>query len=77
MKALSLKLRDDIFEEAEELIHKIHVPRNTYINKALDFYNQLNRRKLLRAQLEKESKAVRASSLEVLHEFERLEDELA
>ena len=77
MKALSLKLQDDIFKEVENLIHKIHVPRNAYINKALDLYNQLNKRKLLKARLEKESRAVQSSSLEVLHEFERLEDELA
>ena len=74
MKVLSLKLREDLFEEVEKVVHQIHMPRNTYINEALSFYNQLNRRKLLRKQLAKESKAVRGASLEILHEFEKFED---
>ena len=77
MKVLSLKLKEDIFQEAEKIVHKIHMPRNAYINEALFFYNKLNRRKLLKKQLAKESRAVSGSSLEVLHEFERMEDELA
>ena len=74
MKLLSLKLQDDIFNEVEKVVHSIHVPRNAYINRALAFYNQLYKRKLLKKQLEKESKAVRGVSLEVLHEFEKLSD---
>ena len=77
MKVLSLKLREDIFKEVENVVHRIHVPRNAYINEALLFYNQLNRRKFLRKQLQKESKAVRQVSLDVLNEFESLEDNLA
>ena len=74
MKALSLKLKEDIFEEVERVVRKIHIARNAYINEALSFYNKLNQRKLLRKQLAKESKAVRGISLEVLGEFERMED---
>ena len=76
MKVLSLKLREDIFGEVENVVHQIHVPRNAYINEALSFYTRLYKRKLLRKQLEKESKATRSSSLEILKEFERLEDDL-
>lgn len=36
-----------------------------------------NRRRLLREQLEKESQATRAVSLEVLHEMEALDDDLS
>ena len=74
MKALSLKLRDDIFLEVEKVLHQTHMPRNTYINKAVSFYNQLNRRKLLRERLAGESAAVRAGSLEMLREFEALDE---
>ena len=74
MKVLSLKLREEIFDEAERITHQIRVPRNAYINEALRLYNKLYRRKLLRKQLAKESKLVRESSLETLHEFEKLED---
>jgi len=76
MKALSLKLKDDIFEEVERVTHAIHVPRNAYINQALDFFNKLNERKLLKKQLHKESKRVQRGSMEILREFEQLEDQL-
>ena len=76
MKVLSLKLKDEIFEEVEKVIHHIQVPRNAYINNALAFYNKLYQRKLSKGRLQKESKAVQASSLEVLREFESMEDGL-
>lgn len=76
MKVLSLKLKDEIFEEAEKVTHALHVPRNAYINQAVDLYNKLNERKLLKMQLHEESKKVRQSSLKVLQEFEQLEDQL-
>ncbi len=76
MKALSLKLRDDLFEDVERVIRAIRIPRNTYINQALDFYTRLSKRKLLKQRLQRESKAVRLNSLRVLKEFERFEDDL-
>ena len=75
MKVLSLKLKDEVFGEAEKLIEKIHVSRNAYINQALAFYNKVNKRRLLRKQLEKESRETRAVSLEVLREMEKLDDD--
>ena len=74
MKVLSLKLRDEIFKEVEKVVKKIRVSRNAYINQALSYYNAVNRRRLLGNQLAGESAAVRASSLEVLRDFERLDD---
>jgi len=47
-----------------------------YINDALDFYNKINKRKLLKQQLHYESKLVKQNSLEILKEFERIEDEI-
>lgn len=73
-KALSLKLQEDIFKETERITKAIKIPRNTYINRALDFYNKMNRKRLLKKQLTKECKLVEASSLEVLKEFEALND---
>ena len=75
MKVLSLKLKDEVFSEAEKLIEKIHVSRNAYINQALSFYNKVNKRRLLRKQLERESRETRAVSLEVLREMEKLDDD--
>ena len=76
MKPLSLKLRDDVFDELERIVHAVHMPRNTYINQAVAVYNQLCQRKLRRRQLRRESRLVQASSLDVLREFERLDDQL-
>lgn len=74
MKILSLKLKEDVFDEVENVVRKIHVSRNAYINEALAFYNKLNKRRLLRKKLAEESHAVQATSLETLREMEMLED---
>ena len=75
MKTLSLKLDDDIFEEAEKITSKMHIARNRYINEAVSVYNQYQKRKLLKKELMKESKITQSDSLEVLREFEKLMDE--
>ena len=75
MKTLSLKLDDSVFTETEQLIAHIKKSRNRYINEALEFYNKVQRRKLLASKLENESKLVEGESLTVLHEFERIDYE--
>lgn len=75
MKTLSLKLEDEIFSETEELISQISKTRNRYINEAVDFYNKINRRRLISNQLGMESGLVWENSMDVLAEFERLIDE--
>jgi hypothetical protein len=72
MKTLSLKLDDSIFEETEEITTKMKLARNRYINEALKVFNLYNKRKLLKNQLEIESKMVRRDSMEILEEFEKL-----
>ncbi|MFV1950870.1 MAG: hypothetical protein ACC630_02760 [Nitrospinota bacterium] len=75
-KTLSLKLKDEVFCETEDIIHTIHKPRNAYINDALSFYNKFINRKILKGLLKKESRMVSASSIEALHELELLEDDI-
>jgi len=75
-KVLSLKLQDTVFEEAEEILRRSRKPRNACFNEAINLYNKLWRRKLLKRVLTRESALVAGDSLEVLEEFERLEDEL-
>ena len=75
MKTLSLKLDDEIFNEAEQLTSKMKLARNRYINEAVNIYNQYNKRRLLKKQLLKESKMTMEDSMEVLLEFEKLIDE--
>jgi predicted transcriptional regulator len=74
-KSLSLKLQDDIFIETEDIVDKIHIPRNAYINQAIEFFNKLNKRRLLKSKLRKESKLVSDESLLVLQEFEKFEED--
>ena len=75
MKTLSLKLEDQIFNEAEGVIAKVKKTRNRYINEAVDYYNRFNKRKILAATLAKESKLVQEESMSVLAEFERISHE--
>jgi hypothetical protein len=70
MKKLSLKLRDDIYIETEEIVKKLTFSRNSYINQALDYYNKVHKRSLLKARPHKESKLVAGESMKILKEFE-------
>ena len=74
MKTLSLKLDDKIFDETEVITAKLKLARNRYINEAVAIYNLVNKRRLLKKQLSKESKMVSKESMNVLHEFEKLMD---
>ncbi len=70
MKTVSLKLDDAIFDETEKILSGSKKPRNRYINEALEFYNRLQRKKLLEQKLKKESALVKADSMAVLKDFE-------
>ena len=76
MENLSLKLKDELFKETEDIVGKLDTSRNAYINDAVAFYNKLMRRKLLKTMMVRESTTVYDSSLDVLKEFEKLEDDL-
>ena len=65
---------DIVFLETERITAKISKNRNRYINEAVEFYNLLQKRKLISRQLQKESKIVQEESLKVLAEFEKLHD---
>lgn len=74
MKTLSLKLDEIVYEETEKLLKKIKKPRNRYINEALQYYNYIQKKKIISEQLAIESKLVSDESMNVLNEFEKLED---
>ena len=76
-KVLSLKLQDTIYEETEKITHRLKMPRNAYINQAVSFYNKLQKRALIKKELTRESRLVRANSMDVLKHFEDFEDDLA
>ncbi|NCI51826.1 hypothetical protein GWC95_18020 [Sediminibacterium roseum] len=75
MKTLSLKLDDTIFDEAENITHQLKLPRNRYINEAVNLYNLFNKRQILKKKLLKESRLSRKDSMDILREFEQLVDE--
>ena len=74
MKTLSLKLDDIVYEETEQLLEKIKKPRNRYINEALQYYNRIQKRKIISKLLILESKLVSEESMNVLNEFENLDE---
>jgi hypothetical protein len=74
MKTLSLKLDEIVYEETEQLLKKIKKPRNRYINEALRYYNHIQKKKIISEQLVIESKLVSDESMNVLNEFEKIED---
>jgi len=73
MKTVSLKIDDSIFGETEKILSKIKKPRNRYINEAIEYYNKIQKRKILELKLAKESILVREESMSVLKEFEEID----
>ena len=75
MKNLSLKMDDSIFNETEKITAKISKNRNRYINEAVQFYNLLQKRRIISHQLQKESRLVQEESMKVLAVFEKFLNE--
>ena len=74
MKNLSLKMDEAVFNETEIIISRISKNRNRYINEAVQFYNLLQKRRIISRQLQKDSKLVREESMKVLEEFDKIQD---
>ncbi len=74
MKAVSLKIEDDIFSETEEILQEMNKSRNKYINEAIEYFNRIQRRELLAKQLKVDSELVRVESMEILQDLELIED---
>jgi metal-responsive CopG/Arc/MetJ family transcriptional regulator len=74
MKTLSLKLDQEIFEETETIIKNKNIPRNRYINQALEFFNNYQKRKTLADQFKIASELTKESSMEILQELDQLID---
>lgn len=73
MKTVSLKIDDSIFGETEKILSNISMPRNRYINEALEYYNKIQKRKILEKQLKVESDIVKYDSIKVLVDFEKID----
>ena len=75
MKTISLRIDDSIFGDTENIVTLMKKPRNRYINEAIDYYNKLQKRKILEQKIQNESLLVKDNSMSVLKEFERIEYE--
>ncbi len=73
MKTISLKIDESIFGDTEQILSKVNMPRNRYINEALDHYNRIQKRKILEEKLKIESALVKNDSIAVLNEFEEID----
>ncbi len=73
MKTVSLKIDDSIFDETENILSRIKIPRNRYINEALEYYNKLQRRQILEKRLRSDSDLVKNDSIKILKDFERID----
>jgi predicted transcriptional regulator len=75
MKTVSLKIDDSIFGETEKILSSIRIPRNRYINEAIEHYNKVQKRQILEKRLQSESELIRTDSMDILMEFEKMDYE--
>jgi hypothetical protein len=73
MKTVSLKINDSIFGETEKILTRIKIPRNRYINEAIEYYNRLQHRQIIEKRLKIESDLVKKDSISTLKDFERID----
>ena len=73
MKTVSLKIDDSIFGETEKILSTIRIPRNRYINEALEYYNKVQKRQILEKKLKSESELVQKDSISILKDFENID----
>lgn len=73
MKIVSLHIDERIFLETENIVSHMKKSRNKYINEAIDFYNQQQKRLMLERRLYKESDALGDESMNVLRDFEEFD----
>lgn len=74
MKNISLKVEDEIYLHTESILLELKKPRNRYFNEAISFYNSLQERQLIALKLKLESKLVSQDSMQILKEFEKIDD---
>ncbi|MCX6184864.1 MAG: hypothetical protein NTX74_07455 [Flavobacterium sp.] len=73
MKTVSLKIDDSIFGETEKILSRISIPRNRYINEAIDYYNKVQKKQILEKKLRAESSLVKEDSMRILKDFENMD----
>jgi metal-responsive CopG/Arc/MetJ family transcriptional regulator len=74
-KLISVKIDEKVLEETDEMVKNLNISRNKFVNEAILEYTKMQKRAELEEQIRKEIGLIRESSLEVLKEFEALEDD--
>ena len=63
----------DLFSGIQKILSEIRIPRNRYINEALEFSNMVQKRKILEKHLLVESELVKSESMKILLDFETID----
>lgn len=74
-KLISVKMDENLLKETDAMVKKLGMSRNKYVNEAVAEYTKAKKRAELEEQIIKASFLVRESSMEVLREFEALDDD--
>ena len=74
MSTLSLRLPDDLLHEVDASAEQLHIPRATYVRKALEQMNASVAAQRRRTRLMEASLKVRTESMRVNAEFSRIEE---
>jgi metal-responsive CopG/Arc/MetJ family transcriptional regulator len=74
-KLISVKIDEKVLEETDEMVKKLNISRNKFVNEAIAEYTRIKKRAELEAQIRNASWLVRETSMEVLKEFEALDDD--
>jgi hypothetical protein len=73
MRAISLKLPEDVLETSRRCAHTLHLSRAAYIRRAIERMNRQTEALLRATRLAKASKKVRKESMGVNREFAAIE----
>ena len=74
-KLISVKIDEKVLEETDAMVQKLGISRNKFVNEAIAEYTRVKKRTELEEQIRKEIGLIRESSMEVLKEFEALDDD--
>lgn len=74
-KVISLKIDEKVLEDTDIIVSQLGISRNKFILEAVTAYTKTKKRAVLEEQFKNASLLVRESSMEVLAEFEALEDD--
>ncbi len=74
-KLISIKMDEKLLQDTEMLVSELGISRNKFINEAVAAYTKTKKRAALEEQFRNASFLVRESSMEILAEFEALEDD--